>query len=140
MSSCAQRVLVADHWWILIVARHWMRACNDGANFGCGIGIATVVWQAVSNQQRLLLHGHRGYARCCYCLSTASCHEGVVCLKHCCTVLPAVDAAPCQQHLAAVSEAQRAALLVYDAAEVMVELIGQDELPTAFAAAGGEEP
>jgi hypothetical protein len=47
-------------------------------------------------------------------------------------------AEPCQQHLEAVAAARRAALLVYDAAEVMVELVSQQELPAAFTSTGGE--
>ncbi|WIA08663.1 hypothetical protein OEZ85_008090 [Tetradesmus obliquus] len=45
---------------------------------------------------------------------------------------------PCQQHLQAAAAARRAALLVYEAAEVMVELVSEQELPAAFTGTGVE--
>jgi hypothetical protein len=49
-----------------------------------------------------------------------------------------MPAEPCKQHLEAAAAARRAALLVYDAAEVMVELVSEQELPAAFTGTGGE--
>eukprot|EP00775_Hariotina_reticulata_P004098 gene4098-4345_t len=47
--------------------------------------------------------------------------------------------APCEQHLAAEAARRRAVLLVYSDAEVMVELISEQDLPTVFSAAGAVE-
>lgn len=48
-------------------------------------------------------------------------------------------AAPCEQYLAAEAARRRAVLLVYSDAELMVELISEQDLPTAFTAAGAGE-
>lgn len=48
-----------------------------------------------------------------------------------------LHAAACEATLRAEAAARRAATLVYDAAEVMVEVVDEDQLASAFNMAGG---